>query len=490
MDAEEFGARALVVGEALRAGEAAHLIDNLRRENEDLRRRIAELEVPAPDYDRLTGLARREVLVDRLGHCLLRSVRTAEHCAVLYCDLDGFKLVNDVFGHEAGDAVLAEVADRLRQLVRPYDTVTRFGGDEFVILLESIQDPADAVAIAQRVVHAVSATIALREAEAVIGISIGVAVSTPVETTPDALLARADAAMYEAKHAGKGRVELFGADLDLRLTDRRELGNDLRCALDRGELELWYRPVASLDTGCIASLEGSVRWNHPTRGVLQPDVFIPIASATGMIESIDEWVLTTAATDMSSWRRDHPDLVAWVTVSSRLLRRERGASRILSILGAAGADARSVGIEVGEDGVVHDFVDTVAALRELHDGNVCIALDDFCGRLTVPQLLSLRPDSVKLDRSFLTQLGADIESARAIRSITGMIRPLGVSVVAKGVNSREQLAAVISLNCDEAQGTITGHPARAADVEFKHCMFDADSSGAAAEDQDALGAHR
>jgi diguanylate cyclase (GGDEF)-like protein len=487
MDAGQGEGGALDIDETSRA--PAQQIDALRRENEALRRRIAQLETAEPDYDRLTGLVRRDVLVDRLGHCLLRGARTSEHVAVLYCDLDGFKLVNDVFGHESGDAVLAEVAARLKHLVRPYDTVARFGGDEFVILLENIQDSDDAVAIAQRVVDAISNTFALRDAQAIIGISVGVALSAPGDTTSEALVSRADAAMYEAKHAGKGRVELFGADLDLRLTDRRELGNDLRVAVELGQLELWYRPVVSLDTGCIVSLEGSVRWNHPTRGLLQPDAFVPIAHATGIIESIDEWVLTTAATDLTSWRRDHPDLVAWITVSARMLRRDRGASGILSILAAAGADARSVGIEVAEESVMHDFAETVTALRELHDGNVCVALDNFCGQLTVAQLQRVRPETVKLDRSFLTQLGADIESARAIRSITGMIRPLGVTVVAKGVNTREQLAAVVSLNCDAAQGTIAGPPARAADLEFKRCVFDADDS-AVPSDQGAFATRR
>jgi len=475
MDAVDCQDRTRGDGARLSAGDLAELIDSLRRENEALRRRIAELAVPTADYDRLTRLGRREVLVDRLQHCMLRGARTAEQYAVLYCDLDGFKLVNDVFGHEAGDTVLAEVAARLTAHVRAYDTVARFGGDEFVILLEGVKELGDALTVAQRIIDAMGEAIIVRDALAMVGISIGVAMSTPAVTSAEALLSRADAAMYEAKRAGKGRVEVFDAELDHRLTDRRELGNDLRHALERDELELWYRPVASLDTGCIVSLEGSARWNHPTRGLLAPDDFIPIAYATGMIEAIDEWVLTTAATDMSAWRKTHPDLVGWITVSARLLMRERGASRMLSILGAAGADARSVGIEVGEDSVVHDFDDTVAALRELHDGGVCVALDNFAGRLTVPQLHQLRPDTVKLDRSFLVQLGADFESAKAIRSITGMIRPLGVTVVAKGVNSREQLAAVISLNCDAAQGSITGHAACAADVEFWRCVFDASS---------------
>jgi diguanylate cyclase (GGDEF)-like protein len=402
---------------------------------------------------------------------MLRSDRTSEQFAVLYCDLDGFKLVNDLFGHEAGDSVLREVAARLLQAVRPYDTVTRFGGDEFVILLEDIEDQDVALNIATRIVDAIATRIVLPEAEATIGISVGVAIGPEEDLTPDGFLARADAAMYEAKHAGKGRVELFGQDLDVRLTDRRELGNDLRHAVARGEFELWYRPVASLDTGQIASLEGTVRWNHPTRGLLEPDHFIPIALATGVIEQLDEWVLTTAATDMSALRREHPDLVAWITVSSRLLMRDNGARRLLSILDAAGADARSVGVEVGEASVVHDFAATVAALRELHAGNVCIALDNFCGQLTVPQLHALRPDSVKLDRSLVTLLGVAVQSATEIRSITGMIRPLGISVVAKGVNTREQLAAVISLNCDGAQGALTGDPTRVSDLVFELQMF-------------------
>ncbi len=276
----------------------------------------------------------------------------------------------------------------------------------------------------------------------------------------------------------------------LRLTDRRELGNDLRFAVERDELELWYRPVASLDTGSIVSLEGSVRWNHPTRGVLKPEMFIPIAYATGVIEQIDEWVLTTAATDMSSWRRDHPDLVAWVTVSARLLMRDHGASphpRDPRRGRSRCAQRRHRGGRGGGRARLRRH--RRRAPRELHDGDVCVALDNFCGQLTVPQLHTLRPDTVKLDRSFLARLGADIESAKAIRSITGMIRPLGVTVVAKGVNTREQLAAVISLNCDAAQGAITGHPARAADLEFTRCVFDADSD-ATALDQGALAARR
>jgi len=490
MDAGQDGGETPAVGEASCPFDTAALIDALRHENDVLRRRIMQLETPVPDYDRLTGLVGREVVIDRLRHCMLRSARTSEHFAVLYCDLDGFKLVNDVFGHESGDSVLAEVATRLRHLVRPYDTVARFGGDEFVILLENIQHSGDAIAIAQRVVDAISNTIALPDAHANVGISVGVAMSMVGETMPEALISRADAAMYEAKHGGKGRVELFGADLDLRLSDRRELGNDLRFALQDGQLELWYRPVVSLDTGCIVSLEGTVRWNHPTRGLLRPDVFVPIAYATGTIESIDEWALSTAVADMSAWRRDRRDLVAWITVSARMLRRDHGVARILSILAEAGADAQSVGIEVTETSVMQDFTHTVAALRGLHDGQVRVALDNFCGQLAVPQLHHLRPQTVKLDRSFLTELGADIESATAIRSLTGMIRPLGVAVVAKGVNTREQLAAVVSLNCDAAQGAIAGPPARAAELEFKRCVFDTDRPTGPPADQDAFATRR
>jgi diguanylate cyclase len=422
--------------------------------------------------DRVTGLVGREVLVDQLDHCRLRSARSGQAYAVLFCDLDGFKLVNDVFGHDAGDAVLAAVAERLRILVRPYDTVARFGGDEFVILLEDVPDAPTVLDIGQRIVRALSEPIALAHASATIGVSVGAAVSSGGGDSPLELIAHADAAMYEAKHAGKGRVELFGAALDSRLTERRELGNELRFVLERSELELCYRSVASLNTGDITGLEASVRWNHPTRGVLPPDAFIPVASTTGMIEQIDQWVLASAAADIASWRSDHPELVAWVTLSGRLLTHNDGAQRILAILAETNADARSIGIEISEAAIVRNYAETAAALRELHDGGVCIALDNFSGQLTVAQLQTLRPATVKLDRGFLTQLGATVESARAIRSLSGMIRPLGITVVAKGVDTQEQLAAVIALNVDSAQGAIIGPPTAASALTFKRHSFE------------------
>ena len=215
--------------------------------------------------------------------------------------------------------------------------------------------------------------------------------------------------MYEAKHAGKGRVELFGRDLDVRLTDRRELGNDLRFAVERGELELWYRPVASLDTGCIASLEGTVRWNHPTRGLLEPDMFIPIALR-------DRRDRADRRVGAHHRRHRHERVAARASRSRRVdhgvgaaahARQRRAPHPCRSSTRPAPTRAASAS-RWAKTSVVHDFADTVAALRELHDGNVCVALDNFCGQLTVPQLHTLRPDTVKLDRSFLTLLGADV----------------------------------------------------------------------------------
>ena len=351
--------------------------------------------------DRLTGLGGREIFLDRLEHCSRRSARTGEQFAVMFCDLDGFKLVNDVFGHDAGDRVLVEVANRLRVLVRPYDTVARFGGDEFVILVEDVEDASDVVGIGQRIVNALAEPIALHERDATIGVSVGITMSGEAIDTPATLLARADTAMYEAKHCGKGRVELYGPDLDRRITERRDLARDLAAALDRGELELRYRTVASMLTGEVNSVEAGVRWNHATRGWLEPDEFIPIASTTGMIEQIDRWVLATAARDVASWRADHPGLVAWITVSGRLFVHGDEASHILSILDASGADHHSVGIEIGEDNVVRNFDEIASVVRGLREGGVCVALDNFSGRLTVSQLQTLRPDAVKLDRAFL-----------------------------------------------------------------------------------------
>jgi diguanylate cyclase (GGDEF)-like protein len=423
--------------------------------------------------DRLTGLGGREVLLDRLEHCARRCERTGEQFALMFCDLDGFKLVNDAFGHDAGDRVLVEVAARLLALVRPYDTVARFGGDEFVILVEDVEGPEVVVGIAQRIVNALAEPVALAECDATIGVSIGVAVSGDANETPVSLLARADTAMYEAKNCGKGRVELFGPDLDRRLTERRELARDLGASLERNELELRYRTVASLLSGDVTSLEASVRWNHAQKGWLEPSEFVPIASTTGMIEQIDRFVLATAARDVASWRADHPGLVAWITVSGRLFVHGNEAERILAILDASGADPHSIGIEIGEDSVVRNFAEIASVLRGLHDGGVCIALDNFSGRLTVPQLQRLRPDAVKLDRGFVRRLGADVESAKAVRSLVGMIRPLGITIVAKGVDTHEQLAAVLALNCDAAQGAMISQPAPATELEFVRRSIDA-----------------
>ena len=225
-------------------------------------------------------------------------------------------------------------------------------------------------------------------------------------------------------------------------------------------------------TGGVTSLEANVRWNHSTRGWLEPDEFIPIASTTGMIEQIDQWVLATAARDVGLWRSDHPGLVAWITVSGRMFIHGDEASRILSILDASGADPRSIGIEIGEESVVRNFGEITPVLRRLQDGGICVALDNFSGQLTVPQLQALRPDAVKLDRGFLTRLGADVESAKAVRSLMGMIRPLGITIVAKGVDTREQLGAVLALNCDEAQGAVISHPAAATEIEFERRSLD------------------
>ncbi|HEY3831629.1 MAG TPA: EAL domain-containing protein [Acidimicrobiia bacterium] len=457
-------------------GDAAEVAE-LRAQNDRLRERVSFLEYEldrnadqsradvgaaaaappsAPRADPLTGLATRDVLVERLDHCIARSRRTEEHFALLFCDLDGFKFVNDLYGHEVGDAVLVEVSARLERTVRPYDTVARFGGDEFVILLEGQHSSSDAPVIAQRLVDEMSSPIIFGDCVASVGISIGVADSSQETASSDELIARADAAMYEAKRAGKHRVAQFGRDLDRRLSDRRELSSDLRRALDDGQLVLLYRPVVSLDDGQVASVEASLRWNHPTRGMLGPDVFLPIAYATGLIEHLDEWILSTAATDMARWRVSNPGLIGWVTLSTRLLIGVDGADRIGSILEAANAEQHSVGIEIDEASLQSNYANAANALVELAHHKVLIALDNFAGQLTVRQLHAIVPHTVKLHRDFMAQLGRDPRAAAEVRSITGMTRPLGIATVAKGVDTPEQLAAVIALNCDHAQGAVTG----------------------------------
>jgi diguanylate cyclase (GGDEF)-like protein/PAS domain S-box-containing protein len=437
---------------------------------------LVEELAPGPIYDRLTGAAGRDLLVDRLTKCAQRSERSGSPFAVLFCDLDGFKVVNDLFGHASGDLVLIEVTRRLKRLVRASDTIARLGGDEFVIVLEGLDVPARAQFVAQRVVDRIPAAITMPTGVATVGVSVGIAIGQGASEKIEDHLARADAALYEAKRAGKGRIVEYGVELDRRIADQRELGHDFSDAITKKQLVLHYRPVADLVTGEITSVEATLRWHHPTRGTLKPDLFIPIASATGMMESIDHFVLVTAAYDLAAWRADHPDLVAWVTVSGRQLMRRDGATRILNALECANAPAHHIGIEVREEAVAQNFPETVDVVRTLMDGGVRVALDDFSGRLTIPQLQALRPHTVKLDREFLGTLGASVESAKAVRSVIGMIRPLGIAIVAKGVNTVEQLAAVISLNCDGAQGAAVGQGTDATHARFERRSLDASSA--------------
>ncbi len=426
----------------------------------------ADESAPHSTGDHLTGLEDRTEFLAALEACVANADRRRTPFAVLFCDLDGFKLVNDLHGHEAGDAVLVEVAHRLRRLLRAHDTVARFGGDEFVVLLESLDEPSRAQHVAARIVEGVEIPILIGDTIANVGASVGVAVADGASVTASELLARADAAMYEAKRAGKGRVAQYGAALEERLHVQQQLRRDLHTATELDQLQLWYRPVVDLGSGELRCVEASLRWHHPARGVLTPDAFIDAADTGGTITVLDRFVLARAARDVEAWRGERHALHAWVTVSGRLLLQGEGAGWILETLRSAMAAAGSVGIEVSEDDVAHNFSSIAEILRELADGGVRVALDNFCGRLAVPQLQSLRPHTVKLDRSFLELLGANVESARAVRSVVGMIRPLGISIVAKGVDSREQLAAVINLNCDAAQGAIVGHAAPVDELHF------------------------
>jgi diguanylate cyclase (GGDEF)-like protein/PAS domain S-box-containing protein len=436
-------------------------------------------------YDRLTGAAGRDLLADRLTQCAQRSERSGASFAVLFCDLDGFKVVNDLFGHASGDLVLVEVTRRLKRLVRASDTIARLGGDEFVIVVDGLDAPARAQFIAQRIVDSLPAAITLPTGVATVGVSIGIAIGLGASEKIENHLARADAALYEAKRAGKGRIVQYGAELDRRIADQRELSQALPDAISRGQLALHYRPVADLVTGEITSVEATLKWHHPTRGILSPDTFIPIASATGMIEPIDQFVLVTAARDLAAWRAEHPDLVAWVTVSGRLLLRRDGIAQILAALECASVPADQIGIEVREDAVAQNFTETLDVVRSLMDAGVRVALDDFSGRLTVRQLQILRPHTVKLDREFLGKLGLNVESAKAVRSVIGMIRPLSIAIVAKGVNTPEQLAAVISLNCDGAQGAAIGEGADAAHARFERRSLNSMHSSASSRTTNA-----
>jgi diguanylate cyclase (GGDEF)-like protein/PAS domain S-box-containing protein len=412
-------------------------------------------------HDALTGLPNRMLFADRLQHSLVRSAREADPLAVLFVDLDGFKIVNDSLGHEAGDALLLTVVERLRSCVRGGDTVARLGGDEFIILLDPAE-PEQAVETAKRIAARLAVPIQLSDRPIVVTASIGIACkSSPLDRAED-LLKSADIAMYIAKQRGKSQFAIFDSTMQTRAWERLELESDLRQAIARGELLVFYQPIVDLTTSLPTGVEALVRWDHPEHGLIAPDEFIPLAEETGLILPIGWWVLTEACRQMRSWQLAQPrepPLSVSVNLSPRMFQHPNLVSEVARILAETGLDPHSLKLEITEGIMIQDGDAATETLRRLNALGVQLAIDDFgTGYSSLTYLQRLPIDVIKIDRSFVARLDQDPESLEIVRLIIGFAKTLGFAVVGEGIETDAQRLALRDLGADTGQGYLFDKP--------------------------------
>ncbi|HEX5341623.1 MAG TPA: EAL domain-containing protein [Duganella sp.] len=413
-------------------------------------------------YDKLTGLPNRQLLLDRLEHALALGQRTGRPGAVLFIDLDHFKSINDTRGHDKGDILLQQVADRLDTTVRSCDTVARFGGDEFVVLLEDLGTDAAAVArdIAFKLLQAFHAPFNVDGAEHYSTPSIGVALFGRGRLGIDEVLKRADLAMYQAKAAGRNSVSFFDPAMEARVSARAALEADMRRALANQEFELHYQPLASTD-GRLSGVEALVRWRHPLRGMVPPTEFIPVAEDTNMILHLGCWVMMEACRVLARWAGDErtAQLDMSVNVSAVQFHRPDFVEQVLAVLEKTGARPDRLRLELTESLLLSDVEGTIQKMQRLREVGVRFALDDFgTGYSSLSYLHRLPLSQLKIDRSFIWDALKEGHGAAIVRMIVALGKTLDMSVLAEGVETPEQLAFVIAEGCHYYQGYLYSKP--------------------------------
>ena len=432
---------------------------------------IAEQATRAALHDSLTGLPNRMLVLDRLTTALDRAERASSDVALFFVDLDRFKLVNDSLGHDAGDRLLAEVARRLLSATRTTDTVGRLGGDEFVVVCENVGGREGALAIADRVADAISPVIELDGAELRVRASVGIAMSTP-GATAEGLIRDCDAAMYHAKDNGRGRCEFFEESVRMKDRHRLRLESDLHEAVESGAFELHYQPIVDLATMRVSGVEPLVRWQHPTRGLLPPVEFIPLAEETELIGEIDRWVLLHACEQGVAWRTRYGAYALGrlsVNLSARHLANPGLEQGVGSILEETGFPPDELILEITESVLVAESAAASENLESLHGRGIRMAIDDFgTGYCSLAYLRQFSVDTLKIHQSFVAGLDRAEGEEAILTAIVAMGRALGLSVVAEGVEGEAQLARIRELGCHEAQGYLFGRPLPASEYERRH----------------------
>jgi diguanylate cyclase (GGDEF)-like protein/PAS domain S-box-containing protein len=420
-------------------------------------------------HDSLTDLPNRVLLNERLEQALAR-VKRGEILAVHLLDLDHFKTVNDTMGHPTGDKLLKMVTARLRVLVRDTDTIARMGGDEFAILQVAIVQPADATALALRIIDAVSAPYTIDGQQVVIGTSVGVAIGPLDGLTPDQLIRNSDLALYRAKADGRGTYRFFGPEMDAQLQARQSIEHDLRRALAAGEFELHYQPVVDLGTDEVCGVEALIRWRHPHKGLVPPGTFIPVAEETGFIVPLGEWAIFEACRTAATWPGH---IRVAVNLSPRQFRNPGFMQLVVRALEVSGLSAERLELEITENMLMHDTETTLSTLYQLRALGVRIAMDDFgTGYSSLSYLQSFPFDKIKIDRSFVKDIADGVGSLNIVRAVAAMASGLGMATTAEGVETREQLETIRAEGCTEMQGFIFSKPLPAheiAELLRAHC---------------------
>jgi diguanylate cyclase (GGDEF)-like protein/PAS domain S-box-containing protein len=451
-----------------RAGRIEYFSTVLRDISE---RKVFEAQLEhAATHDPLTGLPNRTLLLDRLTMALARARRHHSSLAVLFLDLDQFKVINDSHGHSLGDELLIAIAQRIAAALHPDDTVARFGGDEFVVLCEDLHDENEAVMIAKRLLASLEGVFDIDGTEIFVGASIGISHLRPgdEQATPESLLREADAAMYRAKDRGRAQIAVYDETLRSQSLWRLDTETALRHALERDELVVYFQPIVDLRSGRVRELEALLRWNHPDRGLLPPSEFISIAEETGLIIPIGATVLEQACRQVAEWQRALPDLQP-LSVAVNLSGRQLGdpdlADQIASTIARTGVQPEQIVLEMTESLLMHDVEfshETLARLKELR---VRLAIDDFgTGYSSLSYLREFPVDVLKVDRSFVAGLGTVGGDEAIVAAIISLAHTLGLVAVAEGVETVAQLERLRTLGCDLAQGFYLAHPAPAAEL--------------------------
>ncbi|MGA2550633.1 MAG: EAL domain-containing protein, partial [Burkholderiaceae bacterium] len=407
-------------------------------------------------HDGLTGLPNRNLINDRLTQAIRQAKRTLSTLAVMFLDLDRFKVINDGFGHPFGDALLSAVGARLARITREGDTVGRYSGDEFLILLVNLNKLSDVYVVAQKVLDAFQEPFQMEGREVYVTLSVGISVYPQNGTSPAALISNADVAMYRAKDAGRDTYQFFTSEMSDGLRQRIELETQFRMALSRNQLHLAYQPKVDLVTGKVIGAEALMRWRHPDLGNVPPSRFIPLAEETGLIVPIGDWALRTACAQAKTWQSMGLQIQSVsVNVSARQFLQKDVVAWVLQVLEQTGLDATMLELELTESLIAQDTEKVIATVDQLKRAGVRLSIDDFgTGYSSMSYVKRFRVDTLKIDQSFIRGLLSNPEDAAIALAVISLAHSLGQKAIAEGVESAEQCAVLRRLGCDEIQGYV------------------------------------